>query len=145
MSDQLPAYDPENVFAKILRGEMPCHEVYSDEHTLAFMDIMPRSDGHTLVIPKSPSRNLLDAKPEDVARVALVAQKIAKAAKRAFEADGISLWQFSETAGGQAVFHLHFHVLPRFEGVDLRPAGQMADNAVLAEHAGKLRDALSRE
>lgn len=144
MSDQPPAYDPENVFAKILRGDMPCHEVYSDEHTLAFMDIMPRSDGHTLVIPKAPSRNLLDAQPEDVARVVLVAQKIAKAAKRAFAADGIALWQFSESAGGQVVFHLHFHIVPRFEGIDLRPPGQMADNAVLSEHAEKLRAALAQ-
>ncbi len=142
MSDQPPAYASDNVFAKILRGELPCHEVYSDEHTLAFMDIMPRADGHTLVIPKAPSRNLLDAKPEDVARAAVVAQKIAKAAKRAFAADGISLWQFSESAGGQVVFHLHFHVIPRHEGVDLRPAGQMAEDAVLADHASRLRAAL---
>ena len=144
MSDLPPAYDPDNIFAKIMRGEMPCHEVYSDEHTLAFMDIMPRVDGHTLVIPKAPSRNLLDAQPEDVARVVVTAQKIAKAAKQAFAADGVALWQFSESASGQVVFHLHFHVVPRHEGVDMRPAGQMADNAVLAEHAERLRKALAQ-
>lgn len=142
MTDQPPAYDPDNVFAKIMRGEMPCHEVYRDEHTLAFLDIMPRVDGHTLVIPKNPSRNILDAAPDDVARGAVTAQKIAKAAKKAFAADGVALWQFSESASGQVVFHLHFHVLPRHEGVELRPAGQMADNDVLAEHAAKLRQAL---
>jgi len=144
MSEQPPAYDPDNVFAKILRGDMPCHEVYQDEHTLAFMDIMPRVDGHTLVIPKAPSRNLLDAEPEDVARAVVTAQKIAKAAKRAFTADGVALWQFSEGPAGQVVFHLHFHILPRVEGVEMRPAGQMADNAVLAEHAEKLRKALAQ-
>jgi len=142
MTDQPPAYDPDNVFAKILRGEMPCHEVYRDEHTLAFLDIMPRVDGHTLVIPKNPSRNILDAAPDDVTRCAATAQKIAKAAKKAFAADGVALWQFSESASGQVVFHLHFHVLPRHEGVELRPAGQMADNDVLAEHAAKLRQTL---
>lgn len=142
MSDQPPAYDPDNVFAKILRGDMPCHQVYGDEHTLAFMDIMPRVDGHTLVIPRAPSRNLLDAGPDDVAQVAVTAQKIAKAAKRAFEADGVALWQFSEGAAGQVVFHLHFHVLPRVAGVELRPAGQMADDIVLSEHAQRLRKAL---
>jgi len=144
MSEQPTGYDTDNVFAKILRGEMPCHEVYRDKHTLAFMDIMPRADGHTLVIPKAPSRNLLDAAPEDVARTAVTAQKIAKAAKQAFAADGIALWQFSESASGQVVFHLHFHVVPRFAGVDLRPAGQMAEGDALAKHAEKLREALDR-
>jgi histidine triad (HIT) family protein len=142
MTDQPPAYDPDNVFAKIVRGEMPCHEVYRDEHTLAFMDIMPRVDGHTLVIPKNPSRNILDAAPDDVARCAVTAQQIAKAVKAAFASDGVALWQFSEKASGQVVFHLHFHVLPRHEGVELRPVGQMADNDVLAEHAARLREAL---
>jgi len=142
MSDQPPAYDPDNVFAKILRGEMPCHEVYQDAHALAFMDIMPRVDGHTLVIPKAFSRNLLDAEPDDVARAAVVAQKIARAAQKAFSADGVALWQFSESAAGQVVFHLHFHILPRVAGVDMRPPGQKAEDAVLAEHAQRMREAL---
>ncbi len=142
MSDQPPPYDPENVFAKIMRGELPCFEVYQDDHTLAFLDIMPRSDGHTLVIPKAPSRNLLDATPEDVSRAAVAAQKVAGAVKTAFGADGVALWQFSESAAGQVVFHLHFHVVPRYDGLDLRPVGQKADDAVLDEHAQRIREAL---
>src|SRR6478609_11947387 len=102
----MSAYDPNNIFAKILRGEFPCYKVYEDEHVLAFLDIMPRSPGHTLVLPKAPARNILDIKPDDFAHVARVAHQIAAAAKTAFEADGITLNQFSETAGGQSVFHL---------------------------------------
>ena len=143
MSNQPPAYDPENVFAKILRGDLPCFEVYQDDHTLAFMDIMPRSDGHTLVIPKAPSRNLLDATPEDVARAAATAQRIGRAVNTAFAPDGVALWQLSESAAGQVVFHLHFHVVPRYEGFDLRPIGQKADDAVLEDHARRVREALN--
>jgi len=143
MSSNTPPYDDQNVFAKILRGEMPCQKVYEDDRTLAFMDIMPRVDGHALVIPKAASRNLLDAEPADLQHLITVVQKIAKTAKSAFEADGVSLWQFSEAPAGQVVFHTHFHILPRKEGVDLRPAGQMGDQALIAAHADKLRAALN--
>ncbi len=142
MSDQPPAYDPDNIFAKILRGEIPCFEVYQDEHTLAFLDIMPRTDGHTLVIPKRRARTLLDAAPEDISRCAITSQKIAQAAKTAFKADGILLQQSTESAAGQVIFHLHFHVMPRFEGVELLPPGRKADDSVLEDHARRLRDVL---
>src|SRR5476651_273341 len=115
----MTAYDSNNPFAKILRGEFPCYKVYEDEHTLAFLDIMPRCHGHTLVIPKAPARNILDIQPNDLANVARSAKKIAVAAKKAFSADGITLQQFSEQAGGQVVFHLHVHIMPRIEGVAL--------------------------
>jgi histidine triad (HIT) family protein len=140
---QAPAYDPNNIFAKILRKEAPCHFVCEDAGALVFMDIMPRADGHTLVIPKAPVRNLLDATPAVLFPLIETVQKVAVAAKRAFAADGVTLSQFSEAAGGQVVFHLHFHVIPRFEGVALRPAGVMADSALLVAHAEKLRAALA--
>ncbi len=138
-----PAYDPNNVFAKILRKELPCHFICEDADTFVFLDIMPRSDGHALVIPKAPARNILDASPSLLVPVIHTAQKVAIAAKKAFNADGMIVTQFSKPAGGQVVFHLHVHVIPRFEGVDLRPAGIMADNAVLEQHAAKLRAALA--
>ncbi|MDZ4789743.1 MAG: HIT family protein [Hyphomicrobiales bacterium] len=137
------AYDDSNVFAKILRGEMPVHKVYEDAKTLAFMDIMPRVDGHVLVIPKAPSRNILDVAPDDLAHVIAVTQKIARAAKQAFQADGVALHQFSEAAGGQVVFHLHFHVLPMKEGVAMRPAGVIDDQALIAQYADILRAVLT--
>jgi histidine triad (HIT) family protein len=138
-----PAYDPSNVFAKILRGELPAHKVYEDDTALAFLDIMPRAPGHALVIPKAPSRNLLDVAPEDLAHVAMVAQKVAKAAMTAFKADGIVLQQFSEEASGQIVYHLHMHVIPRHLGVPMKPPHvEMEKNEVLAEHAALLRAAL---
>src|SRR5918912_2021403 len=131
----MPAYDPNNIFAKILRGELPAYKVYEDDRALAFLDIMPLAPGHTLVLPKSPARNILDVAPEDLAHVAKVAQKIAKAAVKAFAADGVTVQQFNEPAGGQVVFHLHVHVLPRWDGMALRPhTGQMADAKVLAGH-----------
>lgn len=138
-----PAYDDQNVFAKILRGELPCHKIYEDDKTLAFMDIMPRGDGHALVIPKSASRNIFDIEASDMAAVMNTVQKIARAAVKAFNADGATIQQFSEPAGGQIVFHTHVHVIPRFDGVKLRPhTGDMADNEVLAEQAEKIRQAL---
>ena len=142
MTTSSPAYDPNNIFAKILRGELPCHKVYEDAKSIVFMDIMPRADGHALVVPKAPSRNILDADPADLAHIISVAQKIARAAMEAFAADGISISQFSESAGGQVVFHTHMHVLPRHTGVDLSPPGVQADNSSLAEHAKKLAEAL---
>ena len=139
----LPKYDLDNVFAKILRGEIPSHRVYEDDHTVAFMDVMPQGVGHTLILPKTASRNLLDADCATLAHILPVVQKIAKAAKVAFAADGISVMQFNEAAGGQSVFHLHFHVIPRFEGVKLKPhTGEMEKGEVLAADAAKLREAL---
>lgn len=138
------AYDPNNVFAKILRGELPAHKLYEDGDTLAFMDVMPRGDGHCLVIPKKPSRNILDIDEESLAAVARTTQKIARAAVKAFSADGVTVQQFNEQAGGQVVFHLHVHILPRFEGIALRPhTGQMEKPEVLAANAEKIRIALS--
>jgi histidine triad (HIT) family protein len=139
----MPAYDPNNPFAKILRGEFPCYKVHEDEHTLAFLDIMPRCVGHTLVIPKAPARNILDISPDDLGHVARVSQRIARAAMTAFNADGITLQQFSEAAGGQVVFHLHMHVMPRYAGVALLPPASRREEAgVLEEHAAKLVAAL---
>ena len=141
MSD---AYDDENVFAKILRGDMPAHKVHENERTLAFMDIMPRGDGHVLVIPKARVRNLLDADDGTLAAVAAAAREIARAAMKAFGADGITVQQFNEPAGGQVVFHYHVHVIPRFDGVPLRPhTGEMEDDAKLSANAEKLRSALA--
>jgi histidine triad (HIT) family protein len=140
----MTAYDPNNVFAKILRGELPCEKVYEDEHTLALMDIMPRADGHVLVIPKAPSRNILDVQPEDLARLAVSVQTVAKAVKTAMNADGLTIQQFNESAGGQVVFHIHVHVLPRWDGVALRPhTGAMEKPDVLKLHADKIRAALA--
>lgn len=137
------AYDDNNIFAKILRGDIPSHRVYEDDYAVAFMDVMPQTTGHTLVVPKAPSRNLLDADPETLSNVMPIVQKIAKAAKAAFEADGVIISQFNEESAGQTVFHLHFHILPRFEGIPLKPhTGQMEDQAILAANAEKLRSAL---
>jgi histidine triad (HIT) family protein len=138
-----PAYDPDNIFAKILRKEAPCHFVYEDADTFVFMDIMPRSDGHALVIPKAPARNILDAAPGLLVPVIHTAQRIAIAGMKAFDADGVTVAQFSEAAGGQVVFHLHMHVMPRYAGVELRPPGIMADHALLESQTAKLRAALS--
>ena len=139
-------YDPDNIFAKILRGEIPCHRIYEDAQTLAFMDVMPQGEGHTLVIPKAPARGLLDAEPESLAALMASVQRVARAVKAAFQADGLTLFQFNEPAGGQTVSHLHVHVIPRREGVPLkRHEGGMADNAVLAEHAARIRAALEAE
>jgi histidine triad (HIT) family protein len=142
----MTAYDDTNIFAKILRGELPAHKVYEDGDTLAFMDIMPRGDGHCLVLPKKPSRNLLDVDADSLAAVMRTTQKIARAAMRAFEADGVTVQQFNEAAGGQVVFHLHVHVIPRFESVGLKPhTGQMENPDVLAANAEKIRTALAGE
>jgi histidine triad (HIT) family protein len=137
------AYDPNNIFAKILRGELPSHKVYEDERAFAFLDIMPRAPGHTLVIPKAPARNILDVKPDDLAYLMTVAQKIAQTAIKVFAADGVTLQQFNEPAGGQVVFHLHVHVIPRKDGVPLKPPASFKEEAsVLSDHALKLAAAL---
>ena len=133
-----PTYDANNIFAKILRGEAPSVKVYEDEVSLAFLDVMPRAEGHTLVIPKVYARNLFDIEPEDLARFMPSVQKVAHAVKDGMKAEGISLQQFNEEPGGQQVFHLHFHVLPRWAGVQLRPPGGPFQSAeALRPHAEK--------
>jgi len=139
----IPAYDPNNIFAKILRGELPCYKVYEDDRTIAFLDIMPRTPGHTLVVPKSAARNLFDIDPEELAYAATIAQKIAKASKKAFGADGVTIQQFNESACGQVVFHLHIHVIPRKEGVAMKPpASEKEKPETLASNAQLLAAAL---
>ena len=139
----MASYDPNNVFAKILRGELPSYKVYEDDRAFAFLDIMPRTPGHTLVIPKAPARNILDVDPDVLAHVMKVAQKIAKACMKVFKADGVTVQQFSEPAGGQVVFHLHVHVMPRKAGVALKPPASVKEDAtVLSDQALKLAAAL---
>ena len=139
----MTAYDDTNIFAKILRGELPAHKVYEDGDTLAFMDIMPRGDGHCLVIPKQPSRNLLDADAASLATLIASVQKVSRAVVKAFSADGVTVQQFNEPAGGQVVFHLHVHIIPRFEGIALKPhTGQMEKPEILAANAAKISAAL---
>lgn len=135
----MTTYDNQNVFAKILRGEIPCHKVYENQRTLAFLDIMPRSPGHTLVIPKVPARGIFDIPADDLADVARTAQTIALAAVKAFDAEGIILQQFSEAASGQVVFHLHMHVMPVRAGIELLPPqSRPEDPEVLKDHAAKM-------
>jgi len=139
----MPAYDPNNIFAKILRGELPCHKIYEDDKTLAFLDIMPRAPGHALVLPKAPTRNILDVSPDDLAHVMKVAQKVARAGMQVFHADGVTVQQFNEGAGGQVVFHLHVHVIPRQQGVPLKPPASVKEAPeVLADQARQLASAL---
>lgn len=135
-------YDSDNIFAKIMRGEIPCEKLYEDENTFAFMDIMPRADGHLLVIPKTPCRNMLDATPAQLSACLNTVQTMSHAAIKAFGATGITVQQFNEEDGGQEVFHLHYHVLPRHPDLRLRPPGIMADFAVLKEQADQIRAAL---
>ena len=136
-------YEPDNIFTKIMRGDLPAHRIYEDDHTYAFMDIMPRGDGHCLVIPKEGARNILDVKPDSLNATMQTVQMVAKAVMKAFDADGVTIQQFNETAGGQVVFHLHFHVIPRFDGVPLKPhGGEMENNDVLAANAEKIIGAL---
>jgi len=138
------SYDNNNIFAKILRDELPSVRVFEDEMTVAMMDIMPRADGHVLVIPKGPARNVLDATPEQLDACIRTVQRISHAVMKAFGADGVTLTQANESAGGQEVFHLHFHVLPRHEGVKLRrPASEMATPEELNANAEKIRAALN--
>ncbi len=139
----MPSYDPNNIFAKIIRGELPCHKIYEDDRVLAFLDIMPRAPGHALVLPKAPARNILDIAPDDLAAVALAAQKVAKAAVQVFGADGVTVQQFNEGAGGQVVFHLHLHIIPRKAGVPMKPpASEKEKPEVLSDQALKLSAAL---
>lgn len=136
-------YDPNNIFAKILRGEIPCHKIYEDDHTFAFMDVMPQVEGHCLVVPKQPSRGLLDADPVVLGHVMATVQKVAAAAVKVTGADGFQIRQYNEAAGGQTVFHLHFHILPMKEGVGLRPhTGKMADYGELAAVAALIKSTI---
>jgi histidine triad (HIT) family protein len=138
-----PAYDDKNIFARIMKGELPSHRVYEDAEVVAFMDVMPQGKGHTLVVPRAPSRNLLDADPAVLGTSMAIVQKIARAVKEAFAADGVTIMQFNEPASGQTVFHLHFHIIPRFEGVPLeRHRGEMEKPEVLAANAEKVKKAL---
>jgi histidine triad (HIT) family protein len=138
------AYDENNIFAKVLRGEIPCHKIYEDEDTLAFLDIMPRTEGHTLVVTKEKARDLFDVRPEALAKLMAVVQKLAPKIKDAVGAEGVLIQQFNGAAAGQTVFHLHVHIIPRKEGEALKPhAGKMADQAQLAATAEKIRKRLA--
>jgi histidine triad (HIT) family protein len=137
------SYDPSNVFARILRGEIPAHKVFEDERTLAFMDVMPQVDGHVLVIPKYAAENIFDLPPEWLPPVILTTQRVARAVKKAFDAPGVMIAQLNGRGAGQSVFHVHFHVIPRQDGIDLRlHAREMADHQLLAAHAERIRAAL---
>ena len=137
------AYDRNNVFAKVLRGELPCHKLYEDEDTLAFLDIMPRSEGHALVITKEEARDLVDVSPHGLSQLMAAVQKLAPQIKDAVGADGVLIQQFNGRAAGQTVFHLHVHIVPVKEGRPLRPhSGDMADQAELAATAEKIRQKL---
>ena len=138
-------YDDNNVFAKILRGELPCHKVYEDDETFAFLDIMPRADGHTLVIPKAPWVGIFDTPPDTLCILLRCVQKLAPAVRDAMTAEGILIQQFNEAAAGQMVFHIHFHIVPRWSDVALKPhTGEMEDSEVLEENAKKIRNALAK-
>ena len=137
-------YDSNNVFAKILRGEIPAFKVFEDDTALAFMDAMPQSDGHTLVIPKVAARNFFDIEPAALAALIRTTQLIAKAVQQAFKPDGMRIIQFNESAAGQTVFHIHFHIVPCYEGQQPKGhARDWADRAVLAQHAERIRAALA--
>ncbi len=139
----MTGYDQNNIFAKILRGEIPAYKVHEDDKAFAFLDIMPRAPGHTLVIPKAPARNMLDIKPDDLAHLIKTTQIVAQAAVKAFSADGLTIQQFNEPAGGQVVFHLHIHVIPRKAGVSLKPAASFKEEqSVLADHAQRIAAAI---
>ncbi|MBX3582623.1 MAG: HIT family protein [Rhizobiaceae bacterium] len=138
-------YDDSNIFAKILRGEIPSHRVYEDSDVVAFMDVMPQANGHVLVVPKAPSRNILDADPATLTKTIAIVRKLAVATKKAFDADGVTIMQFNEAPAGQSVFHLHFHVIPRVDGVPLRHhAGEMEKSEILSANAQKIKAALSQ-
>ena len=139
------AYDRENIFAKILRGEAPCHKLREDEMTLSFLNIMPESKGHALVIPKYPARDIFSLPAAHLSALMAEAQRTAAALREAFAPEGMFLYQLNGVAAGQSVFHIHMHVVPRYEGVPLRSHEEgMEDNAVLAEQAEQVRAALER-
>lgn len=138
------AYDPDNIFARILRGEAPAHKVYDDEHTIAILDVMPQTEGHTLVLPKCAAENLFDLDPDHAAAVMRTARLVAVGLRRAFAPDGITVMQFNGAAAGQTVFHYHLHLLPRWDGKPLQSHRRSpADPEVLVAQAGRLRAALA--
>jgi histidine triad (HIT) family protein len=138
------AYDNNNIFAKILRGEIPCVKVFEDDKTLAFMDVMPQTDGHVLVIPKEPAENILDLSPEGAAAMMATTQAVAKAVKKGLGVPGIMLVQLNGAPAGQSVFHVHFHIIPRAAGVDMHlHARDMVDPKKLEPIAARIRSALS--
>lgn len=138
------AYDRNNIFAKILRGEIPVCKVYEDAQVLSFMDAMPQSEGHTLVIPKTEAENLFDLAPQDLSTLVRATQRIARAVRAALQPDGLTLMQFNGAAAGQTVFHIHFHIVPRYEGRALQShAREMADVKVLAAQAERIKAALN--
>lgn len=137
------AYDQNNIFAKILRGEAPCFKVYEDDMTLSFMDVMPQAEGHTLVIPKYPAENIFDLDPEYAAAMAKTVKRIAPAVRKAFDVPGILVAQLNGSAAGQTVFHIHTHIIPRTNGIDLKlHAREMADFKLLEKHAEMVKAAL---
>src|SRR5258706_1274837 len=136
-------YDPNNIFAKILRGEIPCVKLHEDDTTLAFMDVMPEAEGHVLVVPKESAENILDLSPQGLAAMMATTQKLARAVDKALAPDGILLKQYNRAAAGQSIFHVHFHIVPRWEGVPMAPHGKvMVDAANLEPIAAKIRTAL---
>jgi histidine triad (HIT) family protein len=136
-------YDDSNIFAKIIRGEIPAFKVFEDERALAFMDAMPMSEGHTLVVPKAPARNFFDIEPAVLAELIKATQHVARGVQKAFNPGGMRIIQFNETVAGQTVFHIHFHIIPCYEGVKLKSHNRdWADKAVLGEHAQRVRQAL---
>jgi len=137
------AYDPNNIFAKILAGKIPSVKVHEDDKTFAFMDVMPEAEGHVLVIPKEGAENILDLSPAGLAALMAATQKVAKAVDKALAPDGILLKQYNRAAAGQSVFHVHFHIVPRWEGMPLAPHGKvMVEAARLEPIAAKIRSAL---
>ncbi len=136
-------YDPDNIFAKILRGEIPCVKVYEDTRTLAFMDVRPQAEGHTLVVPKDPAENIFDLSPGGMAALIATTQLVAKAVKKALACPGLMLVQLNGEASGQSVMHVHFHIIPRSAGIDLKfHAREMVAPQLLEPIAAKIRAAL---
>lgn len=138
------AYDDDNIFARILRGEQPAFTVFEDEHALAFMDVMPQSDGHTLVLPKYPAENLFDLDADAACELIVAVQHVARGVNKAFAPDGIRLMQLNGSAAGQSVFHIHMHIVPVYANQPMRKHGRgMAPTEVLEKHAAMLREALA--
>ena len=138
------AYDENNIFAKILRGEADAFHVYENDSCLAFLDVMPQSDGHTLVLPKAPAENLFDLDPSIAGVLFQSTQMVARAVRAAFKPDGIVVTQFNGSAAGQSVFHIHMHIIPRYADSNLRGhARRMADTAILEDHAERIRAVLA--
>ena len=140
---EMMAYDRNNIFAGILRGEIPCVKVFEDARTLAFMDVMPEAEGHVLVVPKEDAQDILDLSADGLAAMMATVQRVARAVDKALAPDGILLKQYNRAPAGQSIFHVHFHIVPRWEGVALAPHGKvMVDAATLEPIAAKIRSAL---